>query len=951
MIYSIIISPIETLFEWFFTFVYVSFPSIGVIGAIVALSLCVNLLTLPLYNMAERIQDSECRTVKGMEKWVLHIKRTFKGDERFMMLSELYRQNNWHPIFALRNTLSILIQLPFFIAAYHYLRANELLNDVSFSIIKDLSAPDSLISLKFGELSFKLNVLPFAMTFVNCVSGAVCAKKNTRHEKIQIYALAVVFLALLYNSPSGLVIYWTLNNMFSLVKNFIKSNLKNPRRLFIVLAFVFIALVHFVSTRQFGWKKKSLLVFSYALAAFCLTYPKLRGFIFFSVFIKDVHLFVLDLKRAFECAVKKKCASILLSFKNNPEPSFLLLLLSGASLAILTGGLLPSSAIATSPIEFSFLGNTDSPLFYIITAFFVSVGFFIFWPCAIYTLFGKKTRLAVCVLAFAFAICAIFNAYVFKCPWGNIDVSFNLSSLDILNVSSPLYKLVPFEIFLATIFFFFAAARKKRIGVISVAVFAICLGMAALSLTKIQKINSLHGEYAQNLKKYGSKGFLEGGVEKVYHFSKTKKNVVVLFLDRGVGAFVKGIFEAYPEIREKFDGFTWFPNTVSFSTCTVTSSPSLYGGYEYTDEEMNKRNSELLRDKNNESQLVLPKLFLDAGFSAVVTDPCWPNYKWAGDLSAYEALPNVVVKELEGNLYDNYIKEKGLTDYNDADKICKKQIVNFSFLQIIFPTMRKEFYEKMRVSYARKVVNGVLRDGSNRYKDGIPISPREWLTCFSHLYYLNQYTDFDAEKGAFINMHSMAAHDVFMPADDLETPAMENFEDVDNAHFFADAACFKQYAKWFDLLRDNGCYDNTRIIIVSDHGYLGRGNFSSFDDFENPTKDVAVYYNPMLLIKDFDSHGEVKTDNAFMTSADTLFLAKEGLGLSDINPFTGKRLVPQKKDGVNIYWTADWNAANFYDAKQFVLPEELSYHVSDNIFDQKNWIPLVDWKKSRGGQK
>jgi hypothetical protein len=37
--------------------------------------------------------------------------------------------------------------------------------------------------------------------------------------KVQISGTALIFLALLYNSPSGLVLYWTLNNIFSLVKN------------------------------------------------------------------------------------------------------------------------------------------------------------------------------------------------------------------------------------------------------------------------------------------------------------------------------------------------------------------------------------------------------------------------------------------------------------------------------------------------------------------------------------------------------------------------------------------------------------------------------------------------------------------------------------------------------------------------------------------------------------
>lgn len=50
-----------------------------------------------------------------------------------------------------------------------------------------------------------------------------------KSEQIQIYACALVFLLLLYNSPAGLVIYWTMNNILSLIKN-VFYKLKNPKK-------------------------------------------------------------------------------------------------------------------------------------------------------------------------------------------------------------------------------------------------------------------------------------------------------------------------------------------------------------------------------------------------------------------------------------------------------------------------------------------------------------------------------------------------------------------------------------------------------------------------------------------------------------------------------------------------------------------------------------------------
>lgn len=212
--YSLIVAPIEMIVDWVFAFFTRHFVSPGVIGAVAGVSLVINFLALPLYNVADSLQAKERRIAKSLEPRIKRIKKAFKGDERFMMLQTYYRENGYNPLFALRSSLSILIEIPFFIAAYHYLSHAEELKGVSFWIFKDLGSPDSL----FTAGNFSVNVLPVLMTAINLVSGAVYSKDTTSRERIQIFVLAAVFLALLYNSPAGLVIYWILNNLFSLAK-------------------------------------------------------------------------------------------------------------------------------------------------------------------------------------------------------------------------------------------------------------------------------------------------------------------------------------------------------------------------------------------------------------------------------------------------------------------------------------------------------------------------------------------------------------------------------------------------------------------------------------------------------------------------------------------------------------------------------------------------------------
>ena len=65
-------------------------------------------------------------------------------------------------------------------------------------------------------------------------------------------------------------------------------------------------------------------------------------------------------------------------------------------------------------------------------------------------------------------------------------------------------------------------------------------------------------------------------------------------LDRAISGYVPYILEEKPELQEQFAGFTYYPNTLSHGFYTNFGVPGLFGGYEYTPTEMNKRDSELL---------------------------------------------------------------------------------------------------------------------------------------------------------------------------------------------------------------------------------------------------------------------------------------------------------------------------------------------------------------------
>ena len=149
-IFDLIINPLVFIYDLVFGIAFKICSIFNTSGkadyalSIIAVSIIVNLLTLPLYTRADKIQDEERQKQKEMKNMVDHINQSFKGDERFMMLSTYYRQMNYKPIYAVRASLSLLLQIPFFTAAYKFFTSARFLSgqgaflistNPSFSII------------------------------------------------------------------------------------------------------------------------------------------------------------------------------------------------------------------------------------------------------------------------------------------------------------------------------------------------------------------------------------------------------------------------------------------------------------------------------------------------------------------------------------------------------------------------------------------------------------------------------------------------------------------------------------------------------------------------------------------------------------------------------------------------------------------------------------------------
>ena len=189
---TLLIGPLKLVFEIIFSFAnsFIGHPGL----AIIFLSLIMNILVLPLYKRADIMQE-ETRDIEAkLQEGVSHIKKTFSGDERMMILQTYYRQNNYKPTDALNGSVSLLLEIPFFMAAYQFLSHLDILDGVSLGPIKDLGAPDGMLVI--GGIA--INLLPIIMTLINVISSYLYLKGFPLKTKIQLYAMALFFLVFLY---------------------------------------------------------------------------------------------------------------------------------------------------------------------------------------------------------------------------------------------------------------------------------------------------------------------------------------------------------------------------------------------------------------------------------------------------------------------------------------------------------------------------------------------------------------------------------------------------------------------------------------------------------------------------------------------------------------------------------------------------------------------------------
>ena len=153
---------------------------------------------------------------------VEEIKAKYKDNPNKMnaSMAELYKKEGVNP---LGGCLPILFQMPIFFALYGLLNKHFDLRGAMFipGWITDLSAPESIYHLPFTIpiLNWEdLRLLPIIYVFTQMLYTKLMSAGNTNtNSQMQMMTkmMPLMFFFILYNMPSGLVLYWIVSNILT----------------------------------------------------------------------------------------------------------------------------------------------------------------------------------------------------------------------------------------------------------------------------------------------------------------------------------------------------------------------------------------------------------------------------------------------------------------------------------------------------------------------------------------------------------------------------------------------------------------------------------------------------------------------------------------------------------------------------------------------------------------
>ena len=191
-------------------------------GAIGSYAIAIILLTLVIKTAMWPLQNKATASMKRMQALqpeMTKMRDKYKDDPQAMNVEtmKLYKQHGVNPF---GGCLPMLVQIPIFFGFYNMLGKAVELRNSKFLWVNDLSQPDTIFHL----LGYPVNVLPLCMAVTMLWSMALQPKSGDQMQQRIMMFVPLIFISFCYNFASALALYWTVQNIFSIVQLYVTRN-------------------------------------------------------------------------------------------------------------------------------------------------------------------------------------------------------------------------------------------------------------------------------------------------------------------------------------------------------------------------------------------------------------------------------------------------------------------------------------------------------------------------------------------------------------------------------------------------------------------------------------------------------------------------------------------------------------------------------------------------------
>ena len=186
-----------------------------------AILLFAALLRLIMFPVANKSYESMTKMKKVQPK-IMELQEKYKNNKMLLQQAtmDLYRREKINPA---SGCLPLFIQIPVFFSLYKVLNISIEIRHAPFiGWIKDLSAPDPLTISTWSHIPLPglidIGVWPILMGLTMWIQQKLNPAPANKDQARMFALMPVIFTFMLGHFASGLVIYWTLSNVLSILQ-------------------------------------------------------------------------------------------------------------------------------------------------------------------------------------------------------------------------------------------------------------------------------------------------------------------------------------------------------------------------------------------------------------------------------------------------------------------------------------------------------------------------------------------------------------------------------------------------------------------------------------------------------------------------------------------------------------------------------------------------------------